>query len=166
MEPPKTIHDVRSFLGATGYYRQCIPNYAHIAEPLTDLLKIDKDTPEKDKIKYNKKKKVNLNKKHMDSFNELKEMLISSKIMAHPTTDKPFKLYTDACDYCIGAVLVQDDEEGIEKVVQYVSHKLGGAQLKWATIEKEGYAVIYTLQKLRHYLTALNFKFSQFINHY
>ena len=49
MEPPKTIHDVRSFLGATGYYRQCIPNYAHIAEPLTDILKIDKDTSEKDK---------------------------------------------------------------------------------------------------------------------
>ena len=94
----------------------------------------------------------------MDSFNKLKEMLISSKIMAHPTTDKPFKLYTDACDYCIGAVLVQDDEEGIEKVVQYVSHKLGGAQLKWATIEKEGYAVIYALQKLRHYLYGAKFR--------
>ena len=50
-----------------------------------------------------------------------------------------------------------DDEEGIEKVVQSISHKLGCAQLNWSTIEKEGYAVIYALQKLQHYLYGAKF---------
>ena len=144
MAPPKSVKELRSFLGATGYYKQCIPNYAHIAGPLTELLKKDH--------------KFLFEKRHTDAFNKIKQMMISTHVMAHPRTDKPFKVYTDACDYCVGAILVQDDENGCEKVVQYVSHKLHGAELKWATMEKEGYAVIYALQKLRHYLYGAKFK--------
>ena len=35
--PPRTAKQVRSFLGMTGYYRQCIPGYARLAQPLTEL---------------------------------------------------------------------------------------------------------------------------------
>ena len=39
MPTPKNIKQVRSFLGMTGYYRQCIPGYASLAQPLTELTK-------------------------------------------------------------------------------------------------------------------------------
>ena len=39
MSPPRTVKQVRSFLGMTGYYRQCIPGYASLAEPLNELTK-------------------------------------------------------------------------------------------------------------------------------
>ena len=48
--------------------------------------------------------------------------------------------------------MAQDDDVGMERPIQYVSKQLSGSQLNWATIEKEAYAVIYALNKLRLYL--------------
>ena len=40
---PKTVWDVRDFLGFTGFYRYFVPNYSIIVRPLIDLTK--KATP-------------------------------------------------------------------------------------------------------------------------
>ena len=135
---PKSVKEVRSFLGMTGYYRQCIPDYAKIAEPLVRLTR-----------KY---ERFVWEDEREEAFEKLKAILCSDLVMAYPRLDKPYKLYTDACDYAIGGILVQDDDNNVERVVQYVSHQLHGSQLKWATIEKEAYAVIYCLEKLRPYV--------------
>ena len=77
--------------------------------------------------------------------------------MAAPRTDRPYKLYTDACDYAVGAILVQEDDTGTERVFQYLSHSLSSVQRRWATIEKEAYAVVYAISKLRPYLYRAEF---------
>jgi len=77
--------------------------------------------------------------------------------MAYPCVGRPYKLYTDACDYAVGAILVQDDENGVERPIHYLSHQLTDVQKKWATIEKEAYAIIYALTKLRPYLYGAEF---------
>jgi hypothetical protein len=38
-KPPRTMHQVRSFLGLAGYYRRFILNFSKIAKPITDLQK-------------------------------------------------------------------------------------------------------------------------------
>jgi hypothetical protein len=38
-KPPRTVHQVRSFLGLAGYYHRFIPNFSKIAKPITNLLK-------------------------------------------------------------------------------------------------------------------------------
>jgi hypothetical protein len=38
-ELPKSVHQVRSFLGLVGYYRRFIPNFSKISKPITELLK-------------------------------------------------------------------------------------------------------------------------------
>ena len=86
------------------------------------------------------------------AFNTSKKLLVSDQVMAHPQTDKPYKLFTDASDYAIGAILCQEDESGIERPVVYLSKQLSSTQRRWATIEKEAYAVVYALQQLRPYL--------------
>ena len=78
-------------------------------------------------------------------------------MVRYPRIDLPYKLYTDASDSCVGAILCQTHEDGVEYVVQYVSHQLSTTQQRWATIEKEAYAVVYALQKLRPYLYGANF---------
>jgi hypothetical protein len=40
-KPPRTGHQVRSFLGLAGYYWRFILNFFKIAKPITDLLKKD-----------------------------------------------------------------------------------------------------------------------------
>ena len=39
---------------------------------------------------------------------------MSSKELAHPYTSKSFKLFADSCDYASGAILVQEDDVGME----------------------------------------------------
>jgi transposase InsO family protein len=84
-------------------------------------------------------------------------MLISPEVMAYPNLQNPYHLYTDACDYAVGGILVQVDDTGLERVVQYISHQLSPTQRRWATIEKEAYAVVYALTKLRTYLYGAEF---------
>ena len=143
MPPPRTVKQVRSFLGMTGYYRQCIQGYANLAQPLTELTK--------------KHRRFHWSPECQHSFECLKRALVSDQVVRYPRVDLPYKLYTDASDLCVGAILCQTHEDGTEYVVQYVSHQLSGPQKRWATIEKEAYAVVYALQKLRVYLYGAQF---------
>ena len=77
--------------------------------------------------------------------------------MAHPRLDKPYKLYTDASDYAIEAILVQGDDNGIGRSIQYISKQLHGAQLSYPSTEKEGFGVIFALKKLAPYLQGSEF---------
>ena len=77
--------------------------------------------------------------------------------MAHPDIQKPFKLYTDASDVAVGAILVQLDDEQVERPVHYVSRCFRGSEKAWSTIEKEAYAIVYALTKLRPYLFGAKF---------
>ena len=143
MPPPKTVKQVRSFLGMAGYYRQCIPGYAKLAQPLTELTK--------------KRQRFRWSDQCQTAFDSLKTALVSDSVVRYPRIDLPYKLYTDASDLCVGAILCQTHEDGVEYVVQYVSHQLSVTQRRWATIEKEAYAVVYALQKLRPYLYGAEF---------
>ena len=62
-------------------------------------------------------------------FDFLKESLTTVPLLAYPDTSKPYILYTDASDDCIGACLCQHHEEG-EKPICYLSHKLRASQTK------------------------------------
>ena len=127
----------------TGYYRQCIPGYANLAHPLTELTK--------------KRHRFAWTDRCQAAFDSLKKILVSDSIVRYPRIDLPYKLYTDASDTCVGAILCQTHKDGVEYVVQYVSHLLSATQRSWATIEKEAYAVVYALQKLRPYLYGAEF---------
>jgi hypothetical protein len=138
LPPPKNVKAVRSFLGLANYYRQCVQNYAKIAEPIVALTR--KGVP------------FEWTSGCQAAFDALKRALVSPQVMAHPDVGKPYSLYVDACDYAVGGVLVQRDESGVERPIQYISHQLSSVQRRWATIEKEAYALVYALQKLRPYL--------------
>ena len=143
MPAPATLKQVRSFVGMVNYYSKTIPGYARITEPLVKLTR--------------KNQPFVWGHDQQKAFETLKELLISSEVMAYPRTDRPYKLYTDASDTCVGGILVQDDKAGVEKVVQYISHQLSNTQRKWSTIEKEAYAVVYCIDKLRAYLYGAEF---------
>ena len=49
-------------------------------------------------------------------------------ILAYPQTDKPYKLYSHAWDYAVGGILVQVEEDYVEREIQYVFHQLDPTQ--------------------------------------
>lgn len=144
MVAPADKAGVQSFLGMVGYYRQCVPGFATLAEPLTEVARPKSD------FKWGPDQQ--------QSFDRLKEALISAPILVHPDPTRPYALYTDASNTCIGAILVQKDDRGVERVIHYLSHKLSGSQLNWPTIEKEAYAIVYALKKLHVYLWGATFE--------
>ena len=143
IEPsPTKVREVRSFVGLASYYRRFISNFSEIVRPLTALTKKHANFCWDDV------------KQH--AFDELKSKLIVAPILAYPQTDQPYHLYTDASLYAVGAVLTQMFPEG-ERVIEYVSRQLTEGQQKWPTIEREAYAIISSIGKLRHYLVGSKF---------
>ncbi len=96
---PKSVDNVRSFLGLAGYYRPFIRNFAAIANPLTKLLK--KDTP------------FEWSKTQESSFNQLMEALTKAPLLVFPQFTDPFLLCTDASTINVGAALMQTDGDSI-----------------------------------------------------
>ena len=131
------VKGVRSFLGAVNYYRAYIENCSAIARPLTKLT--------------HKNATFNWDDDCQQAFDHLKDKLIEAPILGYPDVSKPFSLYTDASEYSIGGILTQNTESG-EKVICYISHQLTSSRLHYPVIEKECFAIIYCLTKLRQYL--------------
>lgn len=142
--PPENVSQVRSFLGMGNFYRSFIDNYSVLAAPLTDLTKA--------------REPFRWGQEQQEAYDALKNALTQAPILAHPDVRRPYILYTDASDKAVGAILVQKDDNGLERVISYLSHKLSDVQLRWATIEKEAFAVIYALKKFHAYLWGAEFE--------
>ncbi|KAK8662489.1 hypothetical protein V6N13_092062 [Hibiscus sabdariffa] len=118
---PPTVRDIRSFLGHAGFYRRFIKDFSKIAQPLCTLLQ-----------KY---QAFDFDEKCKESFDVLKEKLVSAPIVQPPNWDYPFELLCDVSDTSVGVVLGQ--KIGKEPhVVAYASRTLDAAQKNYSTIEK------------------------------
>ena len=89
---PKTVYDVRSFLGFVGYYRRFIKNFSRITkrirEVITGLENQSKRTAKKTYIEWTDAADT--------AFEHLKAMCVSTPILAYPDYQLPFTLHTDS----------------------------------------------------------------------
>jgi hypothetical protein len=136
--PPRTITEVRAFLGLVGYYRRFISSYSLIAKPLNLLTQ--KEVP------------FVWGTMQQAAFEKLKACLLKAPILTRPDPQKPFILDTDFQKYAIAAVLSQKGDDGLEHVVAYASKSLSKAAQKWPPYEGEMFAVVWGIDKFRQYL--------------
>jgi len=92
-----------------------------------------------------------------NAFQHLKKLLISPPVLRHYDEKLPIEIHTDACDYGIGAVLLQTDDIGTRPLA-YASRRLSKAEENFSTTHKEALAIIYALKHFRHYLWHKKFK--------
>ena len=137
LPPPINVKRIRSFLGHAGFYRHFIKDFSQIARPLTSLLA--KDAP------------FDFNDECLAAFHTLKKALISAPIIQPLDWTLPFEIMWDASDYAVGAVLDQTKDKK-HHVIAYASKTLTGAQLNYATTEKELLAIVFAIDKFRSYL--------------
>jgi len=130
---PKTVTQVRSFLGLAGFYRRFVRDFSTIAAPLNELTK--KDVP------------FVWGTAQEDAFMVLKDKLTHAPLLQLPDFNKTFELECDASGIGLGGVLLQDG-----KPVAYFSEKLSGPSLNYSTYDKELYALVRTLETWQHYL--------------
>ncbi|XP_027941058.1 uncharacterized protein LOC114194848 [Vigna unguiculata] len=81
-ERPRTVTEVRSFLGLVGYYRRFVEGLSKMVSPLTQLTR--KDQP------------FSWTEKCEECFEEMKKRLTTTSILAIPNTSKKFEVYCDA----------------------------------------------------------------------
>ncbi|GAA0183011.1 hypothetical protein LIER_30502 [Lithospermum erythrorhizon] len=75
-------------------------------------------------------------------------------VLAAPLQEKPLILYVVAQERSVGALLAQENEEGKENALYYLRRMMTPNELKYAPIEKLCLALIFAIQKLKHYFQA------------
>ena len=134
---PKTTRQLERFLGMTNYFRHYLNHYADLSKDLYDMVG---------------KGKLDWSDKTLLSFKLIKDAL-SEALLVLPSPSEKLILCTDASQECVGACLTT--AEG--KPVAFASKKLTGAEVKWSTIDKEAYAIIWAIRKLRTLLLGRKF---------
>ncbi|KAG9458280.1 hypothetical protein H6P81_002788 [Aristolochia fimbriata] len=89
-----------------------------------------------------------------NAFNKIKAYLTKPPVLVAPIVNRPLLLYIAAQEKSVGALLAQCDEDNKERSLYYLSQTLAGAELNYTPIEKTCLALIFAVQKLRHYLLA------------
>ncbi|CDF33203.1 unnamed protein product [Chondrus crispus] len=143
---PTTQTELRSFLGLCNVYRRFVPNYAHKAAPLNQLLK-----------KGQPAKLEPFDETEIKAFDTLREAVISPPILALPKAGFPYSMDTDASDYQVGTALFQSHEDGQRKHIGFWSRLLHAAERNYSTSEKECLAVVWGVVTLRPYLQGTRF---------
>ncbi|KAG9450295.1 hypothetical protein H6P81_010260 [Aristolochia fimbriata] len=138
MPEPRNVSEIKSFQGHLAYIRCFISNLVGRCQPFSRLLK--KGTPFK------------WDDACQNAFNNIKAYLTKPPVLVAPIVDKPLLLYIAAQEKSVGALLAQCDEDNKERSLYYLSRTLVGAELNYTPIEKTCLALIFAVQKLRHYL--------------
>jgi hypothetical protein len=136
---PKSVTDLRSFLGLANYFRRFIQGYATRVLPLQALLS--------GKALKHGWREESWGPDQEKAFEWVKQALTSAPVLAVPDLSKPFQVTIDASVEGIGAVL---EQEG--RPVAFESRKLTDAEVRYTTTEQEMLAVVHALRVWRCYL--------------
>ncbi|GBG60136.1 hypothetical protein CBR_g3379 [Chara braunii] len=140
---PRTLAELRSFLGLANYCRKFVRNFSTIAAPLRRPLR--KETIWK------------WDKDCTSAVKKLKQALIEYPVLKVADPSLPFVVTTDASQYDIGALLQQDDGNGYRNV-EFMSARMPSEKVATSTYERELYALRQALEHWKHYLLGRHFK--------
>jgi hypothetical protein len=84
--------------------------------------------------------------------------MVTVPILVFPDWRREFHVHVDVSSITLGAVLAQPREGKIDHPLAFAIIKLSTAEINYTTTEREGLAMVYTLQKFRHYLLGGHFK--------
>ena len=134
---PKSVKEVRSFLGLCSYYRKFVQGFATIAKPLHELT-------QKDKAFF-------WSETCQRAFESLKTAVISSPILAYSDAEGELILDTDASGVGLGAVLSQV-QEGSERVIGYYIRTLTQPERQYCVTRRELLALVAAVKQFHTYL--------------
>ncbi|KAL0294849.1 UNVERIFIED_CONTAM: Gag-Pol polyprotein [Sesamum radiatum] len=144
MPPPRNLKELRSLQGNLAFIRRFISNLAGRCQPFNHLMK--KDAPSQ------------WDEGCQNAFESIKRHLLNPPVLGAPTPEKPLILYIVAQERSIGVLMAQENEEGKEKALYYLSRTLTENELKYSPVKKVCLALFYAIKKLRHYFEAYSIR--------
>ena len=138
VERPKTVAEVRSFLGMTNYMSRFINNYSSITTPLRRLTKHENVftwTDEQEK-----------------AFNRLKDSLVSDQVMTYFDPSLQSELWVDASTVGVSGILKQQG-----RIVSYGSRALSPTEQRYSQTEREALACVFGCEHYHLYLFGKQF---------
>ncbi|XP_077548537.1 uncharacterized protein LOC144161810 [Haemaphysalis longicornis] len=139
---PENVKSLQRFLGMVGFYRHFIPNCADLARPLHQLLR--------------KGAKWSWTASEEQAFQALSTAIADTTSLRLPDLNRPFVVQTDASEYGIGAVLLQE-HSGELYPLAFASRTLSAAEQNYSVTEKECLAIVFALKKFNMYLDGADF---------
>ena len=145
LEVPKTVHQLRMFLGSMNYFRDYLPDLATKAAPLSALLKGHEN---QGKRNHNV---LQWSDECQQSFESLKNALSSETVLAHPipADDEILVVKTDASKVGVGGMLVLRKIDGSrgDRPCTFFSATFSPTQQRWSTKEQELYGIVLFITK-------------------
>ena len=148
---PKTVRDVRKFLGLANYYRRFVKDFAKLAKPLNNLTR--------------KEEKWMWGEEQQRAFEQLKTVFTNRPLLVAPDLDKEFRVEADASNFATGGVLSIRCEDNKWRPVAYISKSLNETERNYEIHDKEMLAIIRCLEAWRHFLEGSRSKFEVWTDH-
>lgn len=143
--PPTTKRQLKGFIGLVNYFRDHVRNLSTLLVPFQELTN-----------NYHPKEVVPWSERLQKAYEEIQQRVAACPALFFVDDTSPIYVQTDASEYGIGAYIFQK-KEGREHPIRFVSKSLAKAQLNWSTIEKEAFAIYYTLKKYEYLLRDVRF---------
>lgn len=140
-ESPKSVRDVRSFLGFANFYRRFIQGFSAKAKPLTRLT--GKDVP------------FIWGTEEQGAFDSLKKSVTSAPVLRHFDPNLDTVVETDASDINVGGVLSQNYEGRLHPVA-FFSRTMTPAESNYTIYDKELLAIVTALEAWEPELKSVN----------
>jgi hypothetical protein len=136
---PTNVKEVQAFIGFCNFCKRFIPRWSELSGPLTELSK--------------KGVTFEWNKAQQENFELIKQEFVKDTILLIWRGDRPCFVETDASNFAICCLLMQEDNEGNRRPVYYHSRKLTPAELNYDIHDKELLAVVEAFRKWKVNLT-------------
>ena len=84
--------------------------------------------------------------------------MVKTPILVFPDWEKTFHVHVDALTIALGAIMAQPGVGDLDHPIAFASIKFLESEKNCNTTKIEGLAMVYALQKFRHYLLGKHFK--------
>ena len=145
MPPPKNVKAIQTFNGLAQFNRCFIKDYAGIMEPITRLTR--------------KGEVFDWTTECKNAYEYIKTRYQNAPIVIGVDWKLEFQVHTNASDIAIGAMLAKNPTGKTNQPIAYASRLLSKAEKNYTTTEKEALAMVYAVNKFRHYLLGNRFIF-------
>ena len=104
---PSNKIGVKSYFGQVNFLRRFVPDFTKTTKHIVDMMKGNSN------FKWNEAGKW--------AFQNIKTTIANAPVLCHPNYKQDFIIYCYASEYTLSTILMQDNDEGIQDLIDFMS---------------------------------------------